>query len=425
MVVGTRRHWIQRAALILALVGFNCRCAPHEPYTPTYAPRSMILLIGDGLGEGQRQAARWFSQGMEGRLVMDELPMQGWSETSSANNPVTDSAAAATAMACGIKTNNGVLGMTPTLQAVANILEEAQGQGKSVGLITTTQLTNATPAGFVAHVPRRTMEAEIALQMVAAKADVLLGGGENQFLPKDQIGCYPAPGWRTDRRNLVEEARAAGYAVVCTPEAFALLDPATVPKLFGAFADEALSRPFAPSLAAMTEKALAILSRNPNGFLLMIEGGQIDWACHVHDAQALIADVLGLDETVSLAWNFAAQNQETLVIATADHETGGVAVSLEPTGTPDENGPWRMPDGTPFWVSWQTSGHTGANVPLNAGGPLCLELSGTFPNTHIFEVMHQAMQLNKSTWPGMDWGGIFLLRDRKSSATPQSAIPRR
>lgn len=377
--------------MFLLLAGFIDNCAPAGTDQPSPSPRNVILLIGDGMGDGQRQAARWYSGGLNGRLTLDGLPIQGWCMTRSADSPVTDSAAAATAMASGVKTNNGVLGMTPGLQALPSILEEAQKQGKSVGLVTTTRLTDATPAAFVAHVPSRTMEAEIALQMLAANADVLLGGGENQFLPNSERGCYPAPGQRTDNRNLVEEARVAGYSVVCAP-GFADIDPAETPKIIGLFADGALTRPYAPSLAAMTEKAIDILSRNPKGFFLMVEAGQIDSACHGHNAQTMVADVLGLDETVRLVWLFAAANQGTLVIVTADHETGGTLVSLQPEMTKDESGPLRMPDGTPFWVSWKTSGHTGADVALNAGGPFCLELYGTFANTRVFDVMHMALQ---------------------------------
>lgn len=391
MKTGIHCSKIRLTFLSLALTFLAGNCNPAMTDTPSPEPRNLILMIGDGMGEGQRQAARWSSSGINGLLFMDSLPVLGWSMTGSANNPVTDSAAAATAMACGIKTNNGVLGMTPSLQTVANILEEAQRQGKAVGLVTTTQLTNATPAGFVAHVPSRSMEGEIALQMLASRADVLLGGGESQFMPTSARGCHPAFGKRTDGRNLIEEAVAAGYTLVCNSETFASIDPVFTQKLLGLFADEALSRPYAPSLTAMTEKAIAILSLNPNGFFLMVEGGQIDVACHGHDAQAMIADTLAFDEAVVLAWRFAEASQNTLLIVTADHETGGASVSLQPAGINYESGPLFMPDGIPFWVGWTTFGHTGADVPLNAGGPLHQEIFGTFANTHIFEIMHLAL----------------------------------
>jgi alkaline phosphatase len=388
---GARRFKIALAFLPLVLAFLAGQCNPAKPDTPSPEPRNVILMIGDGMGAGQRQAARWFSGGTDGRLLMDCLPAQGWSSTCSANSPITDSAAAATAMACGVKTNNGVLGMTPSLQALANILEEAQRLGKAVGLVTTTQLTNATPAGFIAHVPSRSMEDEIALQMLASGADVLLGGGENHFLPYSTQGCHPAYGMRSDGRNLVEEAIASGYTLVCTSETFTNIDPASTRKLIGLFADEALSRPYAPSLAAMTEKAIAILSLNANGFFLMVEGGQIDNAGHDHDATVMIADTLGFDEAVSQAWRFAETNQNTLIIVTADHETGGVSVSLQPAGSEYESGPLFMPNGTPFWVAWTTSGHTGADVPLSAGGPFYQELFSMFVNTHIFEIMRLAL----------------------------------
>jgi alkaline phosphatase len=381
------------AALLLAAAISISFCAHDQVDEPSSQVRNVILLIGDGMGDGQRQAARYFLNGKEGMLEMDGLPSQGWYSTRSANNTITDSAAAATAMACGIKTNNGVLGMSPDLSVVANIIEEAKRRGKAVGLITNVSLTNATPAGFGVHVPSRTMEAEIALQLLAADADVLMGGGENQFLPQGRIGCHPAQGRRTDGRDLVEEARARGYAVLCTARELSDLDPALAAKVLGLFADEAFPRPFSPSLADMSAKAIAILARDPEGFFLMIEGGQIDSACHDNQAQKMIDDVLGLDETVSVARRFAMVNPGTLVVVTADHETGGVTVTPQPDGNASRSDPFFMPDGSAFWVNWLSRGHTAADIPLNAGGPLCEWLAGNQPNTHLFEVMLEVLDM--------------------------------
>jgi alkaline phosphatase len=378
------------AMLLAASVSISF-CARDQVDEPSSQIRNVILLIGDGMGDGQRQAARYFLNGMEGMLEMDGLPSKGWYSTRSANNPITDSAAAATAMACGIKTKNGVIGMSPELQVVANIIEEAKYRGKAVGLITNVSLTDATTAGFIAHVPSRTMEAEIALQLLATDADVLMGGGENQFLPQGKIGCHPAQGRRTDGRDLVEEARARGYAVLCSAWELSDLDPDLNAKVLGLFADEAFPRPFSPSLAEMSAKAIAMLARDPEGFFLMIEGGQIDSACHDNQAQKMIDDVLGLDETVSLAREFARINPGTLVVVTADHETGGVTVSLQPDGNAARSDPFFMPDGSAFWVNWFSRGHTAADIPLNAVGPLCQWLAGDHPNTHLFEVMLQVL----------------------------------
>lgn len=244
--------------------------------------QAIILFIGDGMGEGQRTAARWLAVGQDGTLAMDAMPFGGWSHTASADNPITDSAAAGTALATGVKTNNGLVGQDPAGNALITILERAKSRGLSVGLVTTTQMAHATPACFAAHVPDRRMMTEIARQMLfsGAEVDVLLGGGEDEFLPTTATGCYPQPGERSDGRDLIAEATAAGYTYVCDATAFATVIPTSTTRLLGLFADEGMARPFSPSLAEMTEKAIDVLSQDPDGFLLMVEGGQIDWACH-------------------------------------------------------------------------------------------------------------------------------------------------
>ncbi|NOZ30196.1 MAG: alkaline phosphatase [Chloroflexi bacterium] len=348
---------------------------------------AVILFIGDGMGEAQRIAGRWSAKGQSGRLSMEAMPFGGWARTASADNAVTDSAAAATALATGVKTNNGMIAVSPAGDPLVTILERAQARGMAVGLVTTTQIAHATPAAFVAHVQSRQEMQEIARQMIAAKVDVLLGGGEDEFLPTTATGCYPQPGERTDGRNLITEAVAAGYVYVCDATSFAAVDPASTSRLLGLFADEGMVRPFSPSLADMTRKAIEILSRDPDGFFLMVEGGQIDWASHANRAADTITDVIGLDEAVTVAKTYAASAPNTLIIVTADHETGGMSVDL----TSGEQGPFSMPDGTPFYVSWTTRGHTGVNVPTTALGPWSHLLSGEYENTYIHDVMQRAL----------------------------------
>ncbi len=350
--------------------------------------RAIILFIGDGMGEAQRTAARWMVGGLEGRLAMDAFPFQGWARTASADSPITDSAAAATAIATGVKTDNGKIGVDPTGVRLTTILERAKARGMAVGLVTTTHVTHATPAAFAAHVESRREMTEIARQMVALGVDVLLGGGEDEFLPSTATGCYPEPGERADGRDLIAEAVAAGYTYVCDAAGLEAVDPAAVSRLLGLFADEGMRRPFAPSLAQMTRKAIEILSRDPDGFFLMVEGGQIDWAGHLNDAAWAISDTVGLDEAVAVASDYVAGARDVLIIVTADHETGGMQVSL----TEGEQGPFYMPDGTPFYVSWRTVGHTGVDVPTSARGAWGCLLNGTYENTAIHAVMQMALR---------------------------------
>ena len=162
-------------------------------------------------------------------------------------------------------------------------------------------------------------------------------------------------------------------------------------QLLGLFADEGMIRPFSPSLAALTEKAIEILSRDAEGFFLMVEGGQIDWAGHDNDGANVIGDVIGLDEAVQEGLDYAALHPDTLVIVTADHETGGMAATLTSSGDPGEDGPFFMPDSTPFYVNWSTTGHTAADVSLTASGPWSSTLRGTQQNTEVFFTMEKAL----------------------------------
>ncbi len=381
--------------ILLTLPFFQCWTVPSHGKTLS-RPRNIILFIGDGMGAAHRQAARLAAGG---ELAMDRLPVRGLLHTGSANSAVTDSAAAATAMATGVKTDNARIGMSPDRGALTTILEKARQQGKSVGLITNTKVTHATPASFAAHVPDRAMFTAIAGQMAAAWIDVLLGGGEDDFLPTSASGCHPGKGDRTDHRNLIEEMREAGYAYVCRPEEFAALQPAKTGKLLGLFSDDSMERPFAPTLADMTAKALAILGKDPEGFFLMVEGGQIDWAGHDNDAANAIGDTLDLDRAVALAAGFAARDGRTLLIVTADHETGGMAVSGQPTGRKDQDGPFRAADSSTFYVTWETRQHTGLPVPVTASGPGSAPLQGEHENTFLHTLMKQALPESEAASP--------------------------
>jgi len=365
-----------------------------ETSTPdlTEEAHNIILLIGDGMGENQRKAAQWYTYGMTQDLVMDTLPIKGWAITAALDSPITDSPAAGTAMATGHKTNKGRVSVYPDDVPLKTILEYAQERGMSVGLVTTVFLTDATPAVFAAHVPdRMTMRNEIASMILDHQVDVLLGGGEDDFLPTSVTGCYPEEGHREDGRNLIDEAVEAGYTYVCDASALAQISIETTDKLLGLFNDEQMNRPYSPSMVEMTQTAMDILSKNPNGFFLMVEGGLIDWACHANKAQETINDTIEFDEAVSLAVSFANSTSDTLVIVTADHETGGMSVEMSPSGSPDEDGPFSMPDGKDYYINWTTDYHTDANVPVSAMGPGSGALSGTYENTHIFDVMFDVL----------------------------------
>jgi len=236
------------------------------------------------------------------------------------------------------------------------------------------------------------MMTDIASQLLANQVDVLLGGGEDEFLPTTVTGNYPEAGERTDGRNLIDEAIGAGYTYVYDDVGLGAVVPHSTTHLLGLFADEGMVRPHTPSLAKMTQKAIDILSQDPDGFFLMVEGGQIDWAGHLNEAADVIADTIGFDDAVAAAQAFASNSGDVLLIVTADHETGGMSVGLASTGAPSEDGPFLMPGGTPFYVNWSTDSHTAADVPTTAQGPWSDLLIGNYENTYIHDVMRIALE---------------------------------
>lgn len=278
---------------------------------PTTKVRNIIFLIGDGMGLSHIR----LTQLAYGRLALEYFTDIGIVYTDSLSGEVTDSAAAGTALATGVKTENRVISMVPVngkLVSVMTLLELAQKLGKSTGLITTTRITHATPAVFASHVPDREMEAEIAEQLIEHGVDVLMGGGLKYF-PED----------------LLEKAREAGYTIIFNKTQLLELEDAK--KVLGLFAESHI--PYVldrdetvPSLVDMVAKAIDILDDNPNGFFLMVEGGRIDHAAHSNDAPSVVAETKEFDEVVGLALNYALGRGDTLVIVVADHETGGLAV---------------------------------------------------------------------------------------------------
>ena len=351
----TTRTRLALIALVLISIASACVAAD--------VPKSVILLIGDGMGIGAVTAGRCAGPGRDGRLAVDTMPYTGLAITYSANALVTDSAAAGTALATGSKTNNGMISVTPDGKRVQSILELAREIGKSTGIASTKFITDATPAVFVAHADSRSMNEDIAAQMVASRVDVVLGGGRQFFLPKS------AGGVRADERNLLDEAKKRGYDVFDSAEA---MEKTSASKMIGLFAANIMTseRP-EPTIAEITSKAIATLNKNTKGFFLMSEGGKIDSNEHSNDADDTVKEMLMFDDAVRAALDFAKKDGHTLVIVTADHETGGFAVR-----EPDK-------DNAKFTPGWVTNGHTANMVPIYAFGPGSQAFTGTHDNTEI------------------------------------------
>lgn len=282
--------------------------------------RNVILLIGDGMGFTQKQAAAYLA-GQP--LNMDAMPVLGAMSNYAADNLATDSAAAATALATGYKTNNGMISVTPDGKDKATILERARDAGKATGLVATSTITHATPAGFGAHVSGRGDEAEIAAEYVGQRIDVLFGGGVGLFLPKSQGSS------RKDERDLIGEFKALGYTYAWDIES---LKSVTSPPTLGLFSSSSMAPDIdrevtlEPSLADMTQKAIDLLSKDPDGFFLMVEGSQVDWGCHDGDPAYTLSELFAFDKAVAAARAFEAAHPDTLVVVCADHETGGMTL---------------------------------------------------------------------------------------------------
>ncbi|MEN6575831.1 MAG: alkaline phosphatase [Phycisphaerales bacterium] len=347
-----------------------------EPYplTPATKVKNVILCIGDGMGINMVTLAGAKIGGPGGRLHIERLPVTGLVRTHSADSLVTDSAAAGTALAAGIKTKNGMIGMTPDEKEHCTILEAAQARGMATGLVVTCTMSHATPASFGSHVKSRKLEPLIAEQLIANRINVLLGGGRKYFLPQS----IPGSG-RKDDIDVIAQAREAGYTYVETPSE---LRSAHDSHILGLFQLDALKTAGPePTLVQMTQKAIRLLrqasrdsSGGKHGFFLMVEGSQIDWECHGNKVNGAIRQALLFDQAVEAAVDFALKDGCTLVIVTADHETGGMTL----IGGGDED-----KADSELAVRWSTKGHSGAPVGIWALGPGATRFTGVQDNTDI------------------------------------------
>lgn len=354
------RNLAMYAVLCLILLFTGAQTAPAQP-----APvKNVIFMIGDGMGIAQIDAGRFSSVGMTGRLNLESFPVVGLLKTHPADELITDSAAGGTALATGVKTKNGMIAMTPDGKPARSLLELARAKGMATGLVVTSTITHATPAVFAAHIHSRRLEANIAVQMLAAKINVLLGGGKSFFVPKSAPGSK-----REDGRDLLAEARQAGYEVALSKSELAA---AKSDRLIGLFSDGGMTtKDPEPSLAEMTQKAIDALSRNEKGFFLMVEGSQIDWRSHANDAAGEMRQMLLFDAAIKVALDFAREDGKTLIVVTADHETGGMTI----TGG--------KLDGSDLQINWATTHHSAVDVPIFAFGPNAVDFTGIYENTEV------------------------------------------
>lgn len=337
---GTRREWLRRVGGGLAGAGV-AHTAGAQPASGTRRPSGatppagIVVMVSDGMSLGVPSLAEDFSRQVHGtgtewwRLASDRSVTSGWFDMRSLTSLVTDSAAAASAWGSGSRVRNGAVNVLPDGTRLTPLAVLARDAGRRIGLVTTTTVTHATPAGFAATSRDRNAEDDIASQYLG-RVDVLMGGGRRFF----------EPGTRGDGRDLVAAWRAAGYPVwtrradvrvaAGQQQALGLFAQDHLPFAIDRLASEPLSAEV-PTLGEMTSAALAMLAGHPHGFFLVVEGGRVDHAAHANDAAATLHDQIEFDEAVARVRTFAEPRGDVLVVVTTDH--GNANPGLNGVGT--------------------------------------------------------------------------------------------
>lgn len=309
---------VRSSTRVLALCLAAALALPMSVQAEETKVRNVIFMIPDGMSVTGTTLTRL----LDGKEMALDSMACGLVKTAWAKGPITDSAPAATALASGVKTDNKFIGsMTAEEQKkpIASLMEAARLAGKATGIIATSNIQHATPADFTAHYPDRSKYEILGEQQVYAGLDVVLGGG-SQYLEGSK---------RKDKEDLIGVLTARGYDYVTTPQG---LQGSTGSKLWGMFAPDAMAYDMdrdiskEPSLAEMTNKAIEVLSKDPEGFVLMVEGSKVDWAAHANDPIGVIGDVRAFDKAVGVAKAFALRDGHTVVVAVTDHGNGGISI---------------------------------------------------------------------------------------------------
>ena len=362
------------SAFFIAL--FSCKTTDTQLTTKSSAPKNVILLIGDGTGLSQISSAFFYKETEPNYGRFNHI---GLIKTSSSIEDVTDSAASGTAFASGVKTYNGAIGVTTDSTEVPTIVEIATKKNIRSGVISTSSIVHATPASFYAHALRRGYYEEIASDMVASDIDFFAGGG-TKFFNK-----------RKDGRNLLSELKAKSFNIDTTQlgNFNGIKSYSKVGYLFGTEHMPPTAKGRGDYLPKATELGIKFLSKDNSNFFLMVEGSQVDWGGHANDTDYLITELIDFDDTIGKALDFAKKDGNTLVIVTADHETGGftLAASKKTNAEGKEYSDYSEVEGI-----FSTGGHSATLIPVFAYGPGAEEFSGVYENNEIF---HKILKVTK------------------------------
>ena len=338
-----------------------------EEITSPQRAKNVILMVGDGMGLTQISAGMYSNSNT---LQLERFKNIGLHKSYSSDDLITDSAAGATAFACGVKTYNGAIGVDQDTNAVFTILEEAESKGLKTGLVATSTIEHATPASFAAHNRQRRNYEEIVLDYINSGVEIFIGGGQKTFERREM-----------DERNISDELRAEGYTVISyVDKDIDEIDMSGIEKLMYYTADgsplmASQGRDYLEPAAGLAINHL--YNNNDKGFFLMIEGSQIDWGGHANDANWIISEMLEFDRTIGSVLDFAEKDGNTLVVVTADHETGGFAI---------QKGSKMDSLATAFTSDY----HTGDLIPVFAFGPGSEMFRGIYENTAIYHKMRKA-----------------------------------
>jgi len=353
---------------------YNCSISNNDTSNPKMEnklPKNIILMIGDGMGLSQISAAMYANNGT---LYMEEAEYIGLIKTNSADDLITDSAAGATAFATGEKTYNGSINMNTDTLPLTPITSLLIKNKIKTGIVSTSSVTHATPACFYGNQTNRYgVNEALAKQFINSKIDVLIGGGEDYFTQ------------RKDKQNLLDSLKNDNYVIIDS-----IIDdiPIQTEKLINFCAPKEPNtvkngRNNFLSLAA--EKAMHVLNNNNNnGFFLMIEGSQIDWGGHDNDSDYIISETLDFDKAIKTVLDFAKKDQNTLVIITADHETGGYGITGQNKKTKK------------LETSFLNTDHTATMVPLFAFGPGAKNYIGTYHNNELHTKILESFSIQKT-----------------------------
>ncbi|UOB18440.1 alkaline phosphatase [Abyssalbus ytuae] len=364
--------------ICLVFVLLSCKSS-NIGNTKVDTPKNVILLISDGAGLSQISSTFYFKESLPNYTRFENI---GLIKTSSSKEDVTDSAAGATAFACGVKTYNGAIGLATDSTVVKNMVEIASLKNIKTGVIATSSITHATPACFYAHVLNRGLEEDIARHLTQSEVDFFAAGGLKYFND------------RKDGQNLLTTLKEKNFTI----DTKALSDFSEIKseeKVGFLLAEKEMPRISEGRggfLSQATELGIKYLSKDNSGFFIMSEGSQVDWGGHENNASYLVSEMIDFDEAVGKVLDFAKEDGNTLVIVTSDHETGGFTLAAKKKKRDDGS---EYSDYREIGMTFSTGGHSATLIPVFAYGPGSEEFKGVYENNDIFEKILKVTQWRK------------------------------